>query len=237
MSGSKPIASRTRGAPGHEPRAAVGPQPARQTAGRAGHRHAARVSRCSRRPGSPGAAPARPPPAGSAPFCGANVRAASSQAVRTSHSTSSLGLTPASARASSAPAPPSVVAEPPTRHQHRVDAVGARGSDQLAGAAGRRGPAGRARRSSTSPSPLACGALHDRASSGVEHQVRRARTGLPSGSLTSAARRSPPSAAASDVHGALAAVSRRGSSTASAPARAQPALPPRPPPPAPRACP
>ena len=54
--------------------------------------------------------------AGSAPFCGANTCAAASNGVRTSHSTTIRAprRPPPSAIASSAPAPPSVVAEPPT---------------------------------------------------------------------------------------------------------------------------
>ena len=54
--------------------------------------------------------------AASAPFCGPKTFGASSKTVRTSHSTTILALPmpPASSIASIAPAPPSVVAEPPT---------------------------------------------------------------------------------------------------------------------------
>jgi len=53
---------------------------------------------------------------GSAPFCGANTRAASSNGVCTSHSTirRALPSPPARRIARTAPAPPSVVADPPT---------------------------------------------------------------------------------------------------------------------------
>ena len=50
----------------------------------------------------------------SAPFCGPNTRGASSHAVRTSQITVSGTSTFASSSTSSAPAPPSVVADPPT---------------------------------------------------------------------------------------------------------------------------
>jgi hypothetical protein len=58
----------------------------------------------------------RPTSAGSAPFCGPNTSGARSHGVRTSQSTITFAspMPPCSSIASSAPAPPSVVAEPPT---------------------------------------------------------------------------------------------------------------------------
>ena len=54
--------------------------------------------------------------ASSAPFCGPKTFGASSNGVRTSHSTTIFArpMPPAASIASIAPAPPSVVAEPPT---------------------------------------------------------------------------------------------------------------------------
>ena len=73
-----------------EPRAERRPQPARQAARRAGHRHAARVARqAGARASSQPLGRAAATAAGSAPFCGANTSAARSNGVRTSHSTTS----------------------------------------------------------------------------------------------------------------------------------------------------
>ena len=116
--------------------------PPDEPAGGAGHRHAARVARAGRAPARPGASPAASTIAGSAPFCGPNTRGASSNGVRTSHSTTSC-----------APRRPPCVLDRLERARAAVGGGRAadrdedhlrarldRGGDQLAGAVGRRRP-------------------------------------------------------------------------------------------------
>ena len=101
-------------------------------AGRAGSSAASASSRAS----------SRATIAASAPFCGPNTAGARSNGVRTSVSTTIRAppSPPWSSIAASAPAPPSVVAEPPTPTRIDLRARRRRGADQLAGAVGRGGP-------------------------------------------------------------------------------------------------
>ena len=132
---------------GLERRAVRGPQPAGQAAGGAGHRHAARVAAGTSRPARPGAAPRRSTISGSAPFWGPNTSGARSHGTCTSQRTTIRAppRPPASSIASSAPAPPSVVAEPPTATRMTCAPALDGGGDQLARAVGASRPTRRAR--------------------------------------------------------------------------------------------
>ena len=77
--------------------------------------------------------------AGDAPFCGPKIAGASRKVVVTSQATSTSTPWSVQPSASSAPSPPSVVAEPPTPTITLPAAAGDRGGDELAGAVRRRG--------------------------------------------------------------------------------------------------
>ena len=115
MRASKPSASSTNGGAGHELGAERRPQAAGQAAGGAGHRHAARVARQPAGESAGARSAARPRPR-RRPSAARRRSAACSNGVRTSHSTTSRRRAgrrrPRSPR--SRPAPPSVVALPPT---------------------------------------------------------------------------------------------------------------------------
>ena len=161
---------RERAAPRAPPRALPrGRRRRRSSARRAGSRGQVPASLASRRS-------SRFTIAGSAPFCGANTRGASSNGVRTSHTTSRSTSTPASSSASSAPAPPSVVAEPPTRHHHPLGAGRHGGRDQLAGAARARAP-GIAFVLVHEPEPARACRLHERRAAVRQQRELRARPG------------------------------------------------------------
>src|SRR5918998_6161376 len=154
-----------------------------------------------------------------APFWGPYTRGACSKGVRTSQSTSSSTVTPASERASSAPAPPSVVAEPPTVTIAR--------SAPASTAAAISSPvprveADQAARSSSStrPRPLAW-AVSTTATRPSSIRAKAAWTGRLSGSLTSTVRRSPPSVA-SRTSMVPSPPSATGSSSAARPASRRP---------------
>ena len=209
IASSKPSASSTKAAPGTSVAPRARPEPARQAAGGAGHRHAARVAREPR--GELGEAPLEPlrPCAGSAPFCGPKTRGASSNGVRTSQThVESRARRRASSSASSAPAPPSVVAEPPTV---TITALGPRlhrGGDQLARCRGWTPPTRRARprppAPARSPAPSRRSPVRPSSSS-----ANAASTGRPSGSLTVALRALAAERRHERVHRALAAVGHR----------------------------
>ena len=142
---------------GLERRAVLRPQPAAQPARAAGHRHAARVLRqlaAPVRPAAPRAArssPRRRPSAARRP----SARPRTACARRTARRSSRCPMPPAASIASIAPAPPSVVAEPPTATRITA-APGLRGGgDQLAGAVGRGVPGVLLGRSAPSPDAIA----------------------------------------------------------------------------------
>ena len=126
---------------GLERRAVDGPQPARQAAGGAGHRHAAgvlgeRAASSSRRWAR------RSTISASAPFCGPNTSAQRSHGTWTSDSTTIFAprRPPASSIASSAPGAAVGGGGAADRDEDHLRPARDRVGDQLAGAVGARGP-------------------------------------------------------------------------------------------------
>ena len=207
-------------APGTSVRAAKRPQATGEPAGAAGHRLAAGVARARSRPARPGAASSR----FDHRLVGPLLRAEHPRRVlpgrpHVAQRPRARDPTPACSSASSAPAPPSVVALPPTVTSTVVRARRHRGRDQLPGAAGRSPPTrrARARRPARAHSPAPSRPPRGRraaARSAPRPAARAGRSPSPCGTR----RRGAPTSASS----VPSPPSATGSSTASTPAVAQP---------------
>ena len=126
-------------------------RPPRRRGGRARRPRRARGSARRARRAAPRARRSR---VAEAPFCGPKIRAAATKVVETSHATSTSAPPRSKPSASSAPSPPSVVAEPPTATITRLAPGVERRANELAGAGRRRLAADRsARRRARGRSP------------------------------------------------------------------------------------